>query len=64
MGENKKPYDEESPSFSGEVEDDDSLCIEEGGTDYCRMMGCPDWGGDGLCLLAMRGYTVRGPRQP
>lgn len=44
-------------------DEEDWLCEEEGGTGACRLMDCADWGGDGLCFLAMGGYSGRKERK-
>ena len=54
--------DEEEKSFEDQLQEEIEECILEGGGvlgagPECVLGGCPYWGGDGICLLAIENYA-------
>ena len=54
--------DEEEESFEDQLQEEIEECILSGGGELgagieCAIGGCPYWGGDGICLLAIENYA-------
>ena len=54
--------DEEEKSFEDQLQEEIEECILSGGGELgagpeCVLGGCPYWGGDGICLLAIENYA-------
>ena len=54
--------DEEERSFEDDLQEEIEECILSGGGELgagieCVLGGCPYWGGDGICLLAIENYA-------